>query len=77
MNMEAMEMTQWFRALAASAEDPCSFPSTHIQLQFQRIKCPLLTSATTRYSRATYTYMQAKHLHTKKVSFFKKNEGEY
>lgn len=65
------EMTKWLNALVALAEDPDSNPSTnmvannHLQLQFQWIQCPLLTSTGTKKKKkttgGTYINMQAKH----------------
>lgn len=48
--MRAGELVQWLRALPVLAEDEGFIPSTrvsaqkHLQLQFQGVLCPLLTS---------------------------------
>lgn len=61
------EIAQWLRTLATLLEDPSSIPSTHmvahnhcLQLQFQEIWCPFLTSAGTRFTCGA----QATHTHT-------------
>jgi hypothetical protein len=35
------EMAQWLRALAALAEDPSSFPSTHIAVHYSSRESPV------------------------------------
>lgn len=57
-------MAQQFRALVALLEDPSSLPRIHmtahncLQLQFQRIQIPLLTSVDTACMWCTYTLRQ-------------------
>lgn len=67
-------MAQKLGALAALPEDLDLVPQTHTaahnhpNLQFQRIRCPLLTSADSRYSRGVQAHMQAKYPYTEKTN---------
>lgn len=64
------DMSPWLRVLTALLQDPGSNPSKDIvahnyllELQFQRIGCPLLASMSTRYTGGAKIT-----IHTHKVS---------
>jgi hypothetical protein len=63
-------MAQQLITLIALSEDPGLIPSTHkmahkhLELQFQRIRCPLLASIGTRNAHGAQTYVQAQHPYT-------------
>jgi hypothetical protein len=67
-------MVQWLRALAALAEDLDSVSRTHmlandhVQLQFQRIQCPLLASdGTCMHVIHKHTLRPNTHTHKMKI----------
>lgn len=66
-------MPQWWQVLVALTQVPGSVPSTHktphnhLDLQFQEVWCPPVTTPDIRHTCDAHSDIQAKHTHSKKI----------